>query len=84
MTNACEHANIIFDNSMHALNVSFHIMREILFRYLIRVDCLLYMALDPILQVRNVLIYPAVIVSNKICTIRKDLTAFAKLGMYEE
>ena len=39
---------------------------------------------DPISQVSDVLIYPAVIFSNIIQEIRQDLTTFSKPGMYGE
>ena len=55
MTNTCGHVTAIFDDSTHALNVSFHIVQGILFRNLIGVNSILYMAPDPISQVRYVL-----------------------------
>ena len=54
MTNAREYVTTIFDDSTHALNVSFHIVRRILFRHSIGVNCILYMAQYPILQVSYV------------------------------
>ena len=42
------------------------------------------MAEDPILQVSNVLIYPAVIFSNTIHAIRQALMIFSKPGTYGE
>ena len=84
MTNACEHATTIFDDSTHALKVSFQIMQAILFRHLIGVNCILYMAPDPISEVSNVLIYPTVMVSNRIITIRQALVTFTKPDMYIE
>ena len=61
-------------DSTHALNVSFHIILEILFRHLIRVNCTLYIALDQISQISDILIYPASIVKNIVCMIRKSST----------
>ena len=40
------------------------------------------MALDPISQVSDVLIYPSVIVVNTICAIVQALTSFSKPGKY--
>ena len=54
MTNAREYVTTIFDDSTHALNVSFHITRVILFYHLIGVNCILYMSPYPILQVSYV------------------------------
>ena len=59
-------------------------MRAILFRHLIRVNYKLYMALDWILQISDVLIHPDVIGNNIICTIKKALTTLAKPGTYVE
>ena len=84
MTNAREHVTTIFDDSTHALKVSFQIMQAILFRHLIGVNCILYMAPDPISEVSNVLIYPTVMVSNRIITIRQALVTFTKPDMYIE
>ena len=84
MTNAREHVTTLFDESTHALNVSFHIMRTVLFRHSIGVNCILYMAPDRISQVNDVFIYPAVIVSNIIQTIIQALTKFVKPGTYGE
>ena len=54
----------------------------ILFRHLIGVNCILYIVLNPIYQVRNILVYPTVIVTNIIRTIRQALTIFSKPGTY--
>ena len=54
MTNKHEHVTTIFDDSMHAFNVSFRIMRSILFSHLIGENCILYLNLVPIYQVKNV------------------------------
>ena len=70
MTTSREHVTTIFDDSTYALNVSFHIIKAILFHHLIGVNCILYMAPDKISQVSNVLIYLSVIVTNVIHTIR--------------
>ena len=48
------------------INVSFHITLAVLFRNIIRVSCISYMAPDPRSHVRDVLIYPDAIVSNTI------------------
>ena len=64
MTNTCELVTKIFNESMHVLNVSFHIMPEILFRNIIGVNYILYIDTDSILKARDVLIYPAVMVLN--------------------
>ena len=69
---------------MHALNVSFYIMRVILFCHLIEVNCRLYMSADQIFQVINVLVYMGVIGKNTICTIRQALMTFGKPGTYGE
>ena len=71
-------------DSTHALNVSFHIMRPVLFRHLIEVNFRLYMDLDRISEVRNVLIYLAVIGKNIIRTIRQALMKFSKPGTHGE
>ena len=84
MTNAREHVTTIFDDSTHALKVSFHIMRVILFRHLIIVNCRLYTALKRISKISNVLIYPAVIGKNIIVMIRKAFMTFAKPSTYGE
>ena len=84
MINTRKRANKIFDDSTHALNVLFHIMQEILLCNLIRVNCILYMALDLIFQLMDVLIYPTIIVLNIIHTIRQALKAFSKPGTYVE
>ena len=80
MNNTCKYVTTTFDESMHALNISFHIMRVILFCNLIRVNCRLYMPLDIILQVSNVLVDPDNMVKNIICKIRQALTKFFKPG----
>ena len=49
MTNTQKYLAKIFDESMHALNVSFQIMQVILFCNLIGVNCRLYMSPDRIL-----------------------------------
>ena len=67
---------------MHVLNVSFQIMQVILFWHLIGLNCILNMALDRILQVRDVLIYPAIMGKNTVSTIRQALTISAKPGNY--
>ena len=54
---------------MHVLNVSFHIMPEILFRNIIGVNYILYIDTDSILKARDVLIYPAVMILDIIYTI---------------
>ena len=79
-----KHVTKIFDESTHAFNVSFHIMRVILFRHLIGVNFILYIAPDMISQVSDVLIYPDVIFLNIIIAIRQDLTEFYKPDMYVE
>ena len=84
MTNTQKYVTTIFDDSAHALNVSFHIMPVILFSHLIGLNDILYMALDTMFQVIYVLIYLAVIVSNIIRTIRQALTTFFKTGTYVE
>ena len=84
MTAANKHVTTIFDDSMHALNVSCNITLVILFRHLIRVNCILFMAPDPIWQVSDVLIYLDVIVLNITRTIRQALTTFPKLVTYGE
>ena len=70
MNNACKYVTTIFDDSTHALNVSFYIMRVILFCHLIGVNCRLYMSPDWILNVKNVLVYLDVIGKNIIHMIR--------------
>ena len=74
--------HLIISESIHALNMSFHITRVILFFNLIGVNCILYMYLDPMSQVSNLLIYPSVIVLNKICTIGQALTTYPKPCTY--
>ena len=64
MTKTRKYVTTIFDESTHALNVSFHMMRVILFRHLIGVNCRLYMSPDQIFQVRNELVYLDVIGNN--------------------
>ena len=59
-------------------------MRVILFRHLIRVNSILYMAQYTISQVSDVLIYLDVIVSNIIRTIRQALMTFTKPGLQRE
>ena len=81
MTSAQEYVTTIFDDSTHELNVSFHIMRAILFRYLIGVNCIFYMALYRILQVSNVLIYPYIIGKNIIHTVRHALRTLPPLDL---
>ena len=84
MTNAHKHVTTIFDDSTHALNMSFQIMRVILFHHLIRLNCILY--IDPYLipQLMYVLIYPSFVVLNIIRTIIQALTIFTKPGTYIE
>ena len=62
----------------------FSLYEAILFRHLIKLDYILYMALNPIYRVSNELIYTAVIVFNVIRTIRQSLIPFNKPGMYRE
>ena len=69
---------------MHALNVSSHIMQVILFRHLIGLNCRLYMVLDMILKISDVLIYPSILGNNLVCKIIQALTTIAKPGTYEE
>ena len=59
-------------------------MRAILFRHLIGVNCILYMAPDPLLQVSDVLIYMDATVKNVIQTIGQALEELAKPGTYGE
>ena len=82
MTNSRKYVTTIFDDSTHVLKVLFHIMRVIIFRHLIGVNCRLYMDPDRIFQVRNLLIYLYVIDKNIIRTIRQALRTFAKPGTY--
>ena len=82
MNNACKYVTTIFDESMHALNVSFYIMRVILFCYLIVVSSRLYMSPDQTLQRINILVYLDVIGKNTICTTEQTLRTFAKPGKY--
>ena len=82
MTNTREHVNKIFDDSTHTLNVSFQIVQEILLCNLIRVNCILYMALDLIFQVSDVLIYPTIIVLNINLTISQAIKILTKPGTY--
>ena len=84
MTNSHEHVNMVFHESIHALNVWFHIKRVILFCHLIGVNCISYMYPYPMSQVSNLLIYPSVIVSNTIFTIGQALTTYPKPCMYGE
>ena len=81
------HANMwlqYLGDSTYALNVSVHIMREVLFYHLIRVNCTLYIALDQISQISDILIYTASIVKNIVCMIKQALTAFSKPVNYGE
>ena len=75
---------MIFHDSMHALNLSFHITQAILLLNLIGVYCILYMALDRMSQVSDLLIYLSVIVLNKIHTIGQNLTTLYKPVTYGE
>ena len=70
MNNTRKYVTKIFDDSTHALNVSFYIMRVILFCHFIGVNCISYMALDPMSHESDLLIYPSALVLNIICTIR--------------
>ena len=63
-------------------NILFHISQNYFIPSFIRSK--LYMALDPMLQVSDILIYLAVIVSNTIHTIVQALTEFSKPGTYGE
>ena len=82
MNNTRKYVTTMFDESMHALNVSFHIIGVILLCHLIGAKCILYMSMDWILQVRNVLVYPSVIGNNILCTIIQALTTFTKPVTY--
>ena len=84
MNNACRYVTKIFDKSMNALNVSFYIMRVILFCHLIILSCRLYMYQDQIFQGRDVFVYLDVTGKNIICMIRQTLTTFTKPGTYGE
>ena len=84
MTNAREYVSTIFHDSTHALNVAVLIMRAVLFCHLIRGNCTLYIALDQISQISDILIYTASIVKNIVCMIKQALTAFAKPVTYVE
>ena len=84
MTNAHDYVTTIFHDSMHALNISFHITLVILFRHLIGVNCISYMAQDQMLQVRYLLIYTAAIFLNTIHMIGQYLTTFTKPCTYGE
>ena len=64
--------------------IHFTLHKAILFHYLIGVNCRLYMALDWIFQISDVLIYSAVIGKNIIRTIRQALMTFVKPGTYGE
>ena len=84
MTNAREYVSTIFHDSTHALNVAVLIMRAVLFCHLIRRNCTLYIALDQISQISDILIYPAIIGKNIIRTIIQALMTFSTPVTYGE
>ena len=74
------HVNMLvqyFHESTHALNVAVLIMRAVLSCHLIRRNCTLYIALDQISQLSDILIYPAIIGKNIIRTIIQALMTFS-------
>ena len=84
MNNSSKHVTEIFHDSTHALNVAVLIMRAVLFCHLIRKNCTLYIALDQISQISDILIYPAIIGKNIIRTIIQALMTFSTPVTYGE